>query len=74
MVAKIVDDFYVKKKTKFMKSFNDRLTVVNKELRKKFDEKKSEEIISQMKAEFEKILPDIPYIVNDRESVLSRSY
>ncbi len=62
MVAKIVEDFYVRKKSKFMRSFNELLTVVNKELCKKFDNKKSEEIISQMKAEFEKILPNIPYI------------
>jgi len=46
MVAKIVEDFYVKKKSKFMRSFDERLTVVNKELRKKFDDKKSEELMS----------------------------
>jgi len=66
-----------------LKSFDERLTVVNEELRKKFDDKKSEELIKQMKAEFEKILPDIPYIGGQknpffliflRESVLSRSY
>ena len=62
MVAKIVEDFYVRKKSKFMKSFNERLAVVSEELYKKFDNKKSEELISQMKTEFEKILPDIPYI------------
>jgi len=62
MVAKIVDDFYVRKKSKFMRSFDERLTVVNEELCKKFDNKKSEELINQMKAEFEKILPGIPYI------------
>jgi len=62
MVAKIVEDFYVKKKSKFMRSFDERLALVSKELYKKFDSKKSEELISQMKAEFEKILPDIPYI------------
>lgn len=45
-----------------MKSFNERLAVVNEELSKKFDNQKSEELISQKKAEFEKILPDIPYI------------
>jgi len=58
----IVDDFYVRKKSKFMRSFNERLVVVKDELRKKFDDKKSEELLSQMKTEFEKILPDIPYI------------
>jgi hypothetical protein len=62
MVAKIVEGFYVRKKSKFMTSFDERLTVVNEELHKKFDTKKSEELINQMKAEFEKILPDIPYI------------
>ncbi len=62
MVAKIVDDFYVRKKSKFMRSFDERLVVVKNELRKKFDDKKSEDLISQMKVEFEKILPDILYI------------
>ena len=27
MVAKIVEDFYIRKKTKFVRSFNERLTV-----------------------------------------------
>ena len=62
MVAKIVEDFYVRKKSKFMRSFDERLALVNNELRKKFEKVKSEKLISQMKAEFEKILPDIPYI------------
>ena len=62
MTAKIVEDFYIKKKSKFMKAFDERLVFVNAELRKKFDDKKSEELISQMKAEFGKILPDIPYV------------
>ena len=62
MTAKIVNDFYVKKKSKFMKSFDERLAVVNEELSKKFDAKKSEDLICQMRAEFEKILPNIPYI------------
>ena len=64
MVAKIVEKFYVKKKSKFMRSFDERLAVVNEELCKKFDNKKSEELINQMKAEF----------VFLRESLLSRSY
>ena len=59
MVAKIVEDFYVRKKSKFMRSFDERLAVVNEELCKKFDTKKSEELINKKKAEFEKILPVI---------------
>jgi hypothetical protein len=62
MVSKIVDDFYVRKKSKFMRSFDERFAIFNDELCKKFDDKKSKELISQMKAEFEKLLPDIPYI------------
>ncbi len=62
MVAKIVDGFYERKKSKFMRSFDERLIHVNEELCKKFDDKKSEELVNQMKAGFEKILPDIPYI------------
>jgi len=62
MTAKIVEDFYVRKKSKFMRSFDEHLAVVSEELRKKFNNKKSKELMSQMKAEFEKILPDIPYI------------
>ena len=48
MVAKIVDDFDIRKKSKFMRSFNERLAVVNEKLCKKFDDKKSAELISQM--------------------------
>jgi len=62
MVAKIVDDFYVRKKSKFMRNFNERLAVVSEELQKKFDDKKPEELLNQMKEEFAIILPDIPYI------------
>jgi len=47
---------------KFMNSFDERLATVKEELKKKFDNQKSDDIIIQMKAEFEKILPDIPYI------------
>ena len=62
MVVKIIDDFYVRKKSKFMRSFDERLAVVSEELQKKFGDKKSEELLNQRKGEFEKILPDIPYI------------
>ncbi len=62
MTTKIVDDFYVKKKSKFIKSFDERLAVVNEVLGKKFDNNKCEELINQMRAEFEGILPHIPYI------------
>ncbi|MHA1486629.1 MAG: hypothetical protein ACTSSC_05605 [Promethearchaeota archaeon] len=66
MVAKIVDDFYIRKRSKFLRSFDERLTVVKEELCKKFDDKKSEDLIRQMKAEFEKILPDIPILVDKK--------
>ncbi|NHJ19686.1 MAG: hypothetical protein EAX91_01995 [Candidatus Lokiarchaeota archaeon] len=62
MTPKIVEDFYVKKKSKFMNGFNERLKAVSSELKVKFDEKKTEDLLNQMREEFEKILPDIPYI------------
>lgn len=62
MTPKFVEDFYIKKKNKFMRNFDERLTEVKKELRKNFSEKKSEELLSQMREEFENILPHIPYI------------
>jgi len=62
MVAKIVEDFYVRKKAKFLRSFDERLVLVKNELSNKFDNQKSEMLINRMKTEFEKILPDIPYI------------
>ena len=62
MTPKMIEDFYVKKKSKFMKSFEERLSSVKEELLKKFDAKKTEDLIEQMQTEFEKLLPDIPYI------------
>jgi hypothetical protein len=68
MTPKMVDDFYTRKKVKFMKSFEERLNAVKEELVKKFDDKKSDDIIDQMRVEFEKILPDIPYIGGQKNS------
>jgi len=62
MTPKMVEDFYIKKKAKFMKSFDERLKEVFKGLFKKSDFLKNLELLNQMREEFEKILPDIPYI------------
>lgn len=62
MTPKMVEDFYIKKKAKFMKSFDERLESVKEELIKRFDDNKSADLITQMKGEFENILPNIPYI------------
>ncbi|MHA1671789.1 MAG: L-2-amino-thiazoline-4-carboxylic acid hydrolase [Promethearchaeota archaeon] len=55
-------DYYIKKKNKFMKDFNERMNAVNFFLNKKHNMKESENLINNMKAEFEKMIPDIPFI------------
>ena len=58
----IENDYYIKKKNKFMRDFDDRLHAVTIFLNKKYDMKESEELIEKVKNEFEKMIPDIPFI------------
>ncbi len=58
----IKDEYYIKKKKKFMRDFDDRLNAVNLFLNEKYDMKEAEERINAMKLEFEKMIPDIPFI------------
>ncbi|MBY9004920.1 MAG: L-2-amino-thiazoline-4-carboxylic acid hydrolase [Candidatus Lokiarchaeota archaeon] len=58
----IENDYYIKKKNKFMRDFDDRLHAVAIFLNKKYDMKESEELIEKLKNEFEKMIPDIPFI------------
>lgn len=62
MSVKIVDNYYVKRKRKLMRNFEERIEILGDLLRRKFDNAKIDEIVSQLKAEFEKIIPEIPYI------------
>lgn len=62
MAVKVIQDYYIKRKGKLMKNFDRQLAILNNLLRKKFDEAKIDEMLNQMKAEYEKIIPEIPYI------------
>lgn len=58
----IEDEYYIKKKKKFLRDFDNRLNAVTIFLNKKHDMKESEVLIKEMIDEFEKMIPDIPYI------------
>jgi len=58
----IEDNYYMKKKKKFMKDFDDRLNSVNFFLKKRHAMNETEDLIKSMKREFEKLIPDIPFI------------
>ena len=62
MVKKVLKDYYVKRKPKLMKNFSKELEIARDMLKKKFGVTKVDEIFAQMKAEYEKIIPEIPYI------------
>jgi hypothetical protein len=57
-----VANYYLKKKTKLLKEFDNHLIELHKLLDEKYNEKKSIELIKKMKETFENILPNIPYI------------
>jgi len=57
-----MNDYYVKKKIKILKDFEDRLEIAKKLLLTKFSTIKTDEIISFIKLDFEQLLPKIPYI------------
>ncbi len=62
MSVKVVADYYIKRKGKLMKNFDRQLAILSKLMRNKFSEAKIDEMVNQMKAEYEKIIPEIPYI------------
>ena len=62
MSAKIVNDYYFKRRGKLIKNFDNRLEILRDLLTRKFNIAKIEDILSQIKAEFEKLISEIPYI------------
>jgi len=58
----IKDDYYTKKKSKFIKDFEDELDIAIKLLNLRYNSNKVYEIIQSMKKQFEEMLPEIPYI------------
>ncbi len=68
MAVKVIKDYYIKRKPKLMKNFSKALEVARDVLKSKFTEAKLSEIFTQIKAEYEKIIPEIPYIGGNKNS------
>ncbi len=62
MAVKVLKDYYIKRKPKLMKNFSKELEISRDILRRKFSEAKVDEMFTQMKSDYEKIIPEIPYI------------
>ena len=62
MAVKIPKDYYIKRKSKLMKDFSKHIEVARDMLKRKYSEAKINEMFNQMKTEYEKIIPEIPYI------------
>ncbi len=62
MAVKVLKDYYIKRKPKLMKNFSKELEVARDMLKRKFNEAKVDEMFAQMKSDYEKIIPEIPYI------------
>ena len=58
----VIEEYYIKKKKKILRDFDNRLNTVSIFLNEKHNMKESEDLINKMKNEFEKMIPDIPYI------------
>ncbi|MFW9829199.1 MAG: L-2-amino-thiazoline-4-carboxylic acid hydrolase [Candidatus Thorarchaeota archaeon] len=62
MTVKIQNDYYIKRKSKLMKDFSSHIEIARDILKKKFSETKINNLYEQMKKEYEKIIPEIPFI------------
>lgn len=62
MAVKIIEDYYIKRKSKLMKSFMNELELARNLLKKQFKEAKIDELFAKMKLEYETLIPEIPYI------------
>jgi len=68
MTVKVLKDYYIKRKSKLMKNFSKGLGIARDLLKRKFSEAKIDEMFDQMKSEYEKIIPEIPYIGGNKNS------
>jgi ubiquinone/menaquinone biosynthesis C-methylase UbiE len=71
MSVKMVKDYYMKNKEKLMVQFDKLLHISKELLLKHFTEKELEEMFKQMRNEYEKIIPEIPYIGGRKNSFTS---
>ncbi|MFX1402800.1 MAG: L-2-amino-thiazoline-4-carboxylic acid hydrolase [Promethearchaeota archaeon] len=56
------ENYYLKRKSKLMKDFSEHIKIARVILKTKLNEPKIDNMFDQMKAEYEKIIPEIPYI------------
>ena len=71
MTVKIQSDYYIKRKSKLMKEFSKEIERANSILKREFNEAKLNEIGIQMQLEFEKLIPEIPYIGGNKNPFTS---
>jgi len=71
MTVKDVKDYYIKRKPKLMKNFSKHIEIARDILKQKFIEAEINEMFDQMKAEYEKIILEIPYIGGTKNSFTS---
>ena len=64
-------DYYMKNKPKLMKRYGYSLQIAKDLLMKKFDESKSEEVIEQMRKQFEELLAKMPDVGGGRNFLIS---
>ena len=62
MAGKVLKDYYIKRKPKLMKNFSKELEIARDLLNRMLNEANVDEILAQMKSEYEKMIPEIPYI------------
>jgi len=68
MPVKTVSDYYIRKKTRLMKDFDEHLTGSRDLLARKYNDAKIDEIQNRMKEEFENLIPQIPYIGGNKNA------
>lgn len=71
MSVKVVKDYYMKKKVKLMTQFNKMIHISEDILLKQFNESQLEGIFDKMRKDYEKLIPEIPYIGGKRNPFTS---
>lgn len=68
MSIKVVKDYYIKRKAKLLKDFDSNIKVAREILRKRFNDTKIDGLFEQMGKEYERLIPEIPYIGGQKNS------
>lgn len=68
-IHKVEVNYYISKEKELMNSFNETSKYISKVMEKDYDKLKIREIVNNSRNEFEKIIPQIPYIGGDSNSL-----